>query len=715
MTEYISSITELPLDILVLIVPYLDANSFLAFCSTCKAFQQPSIRLDPSYWSHATQSAFRVPNQPVIQHDGLRWQKMYRRMLTQSRVFTWGANTYNRLGHSFQQMHVPRGARTMRRIRWTHSTHCSFPAEMERTRELGIIADMQCGGWSTTLLTSKGSLHTVGVLDGMQLLHNHSADIGLQSLRFPAGYPYSTALTMYEESCVAIRQFSSGRSHILGVSDSGRIWSWYAVHRPALHVKFLNIDVKEVSSSERVPRGSLYGRVKKVVAGWSTSSGYIYGTGIVLWEPVKRAQGEDEADTMLVMDTVEVPKTGYQRVKGASRESDQDKALGQEVGMVLNYIILEQYVVFVTDIGRVFCGRLGENNKVDEVMEVRALRNDSGTPLDVQGSFRSFAIFKNGEVLTSHQNYLEACWNDRHNNPEGTSIEGFKRIPALQHNGVISIAFGDYHFLALHSSGKITSYGTELQSCGALGLGGDGDPEGRTRGIRYTGFGHDGKLLPHAYTNGRQVWFQPEMKKWITFMTSGGKDPDEAKERMRMFVTDANVQGEVSEWFEQEGRDWDKDPALQDVDDDGLGAYFALSVSAAGWHSGALVLVNEKLADRVREKCIIKDPDVEPDPEPELSTNITEGLENDDDSPIDVVSADEDQQPPQPPPHLHDPHANFLDPISHGASPKKGYKYTWAEKPFPRLILSDGTEMPGVVKFDEWRYGRPEWQLDVDV
>ena len=46
------------LDILVLIFPYLDAKSFLALCSTCTALQQPSIRLDPTYWSHQTRSTF---------------------------------------------------------------------------------------------------------------------------------------------------------------------------------------------------------------------------------------------------------------------------------------------------------------------------------------------------------------------------------------------------------------------------------------------------------------------------------------------------------------------------------------------------------------------------------------------------------------------------------------------------------------------------------
>jgi SCF-associated factor 1 len=386
---------------------------------------------------------------------------------------------------------------------------------MEGVKELGIIADMQCGGWSTTILTSEGSLYSVGVLDGQQAGFNYSTERGPQTLRFPVGYPYSTALAAYEEPTITIRQFSSGRSHILGLSDSGRIWSWYAISKPALHVKFLDVDITEASSGESSVRDTpLFGRIKKVVAGWSRSSAYIYGTGIVVWDPVQRAHREnDEEDTMLVMENAEIPKTSYQRVKGATRETEEDKTLGEEVGAVLNYIILEHYVVFVTDLGKVFTGKFGEKNRVEDVLELCALRGAS----DVQGSFRRFATFKNGEVITTSQDYLDACWNVRSNGHDQNNIEGLKKIPALQNNDVISVAFGDYHFLALHSTGKITSYGTELQACGALGLGGDGDPEGRTRGIRYQGFSHDGKLLPHAYTHGREVWFEAEKMKWITF------------------------------------------------------------------------------------------------------------------------------------------------------------------------------------------------------
>ncbi|KAF2797529.1 hypothetical protein K505DRAFT_269299, partial [Melanomma pulvis-pyrius CBS 109.77] len=655
------SLTDLPLDILVLIFPYLDARSFLALCSTCKALQQDAIRLDPTYWSHATQTVFRVPNQPLVSHDGARWQKMYRRMLTQSHVFTWGKKADGRLGHSSLNPVDPRRPPPQRRT--YHSTYCPFPIEMENTRELGIIADMQCGGWSTTILSSKGSLYTAGVLNGESMLESRSTDIAhhLRPLHYPAAY-HSPASAPYHEPTTAIRQFSAGRSHILGLSDSGKIWSWFSVNEPALQIKFMNMDINETLSTNSSTTSSLYGHVKKVVAGWSRSSAYVYGTGIVVWDPVRRTRGNDDADTELVVSNADIPKTAYQRVKRASRESAEDIALGEEVGAVLNYLILEHYVVFVTDIGRVFCGKFGEHNQVEDVLELRALRNESGSPSDVQGSFRSFAIFKNGEVITTNQNYLDACWNARHDEPEQVAIEGLKRFPALQHNDVISVAFGDYHFLALHSTGKITSYGTELEACGALGLGSHHGAEGRSRGIRYTGFHQDGKLLAHAYTHGRQVWFEPEKRQWIKFFTGGGTNPDEAKERIEQFVVDPNTQGEVSEWFEQEGRDWDKDPDLRDADDDGLGSYFALSISAAGWHSSAIVLVNEKLAMRVRERCIIKDPQASvEEPEEEFRGEFQQF------------------------PHL----PGSWDPIL-GVIPKKGYKYAWADKSFPRLRLSDG-------------------------
>ena len=467
------------------------------------------------------------------------------------------------------------------------------------------------------------------MLDGQVTLASHDR---ITPLRFPAGYPSTATESQYYEPSVAIRHFSAGRSHILGLSDNGKIWSWYHAKKAALQVKFAHVDLREqATEGSSAKQASAFGHVKQVVAGWSRSSAYVQGIGIVVWDVVERGANDGDTDTMLVLENAEVPKTSYRRPKGKERESEDQSALGEEVGAVLNYIILEHFVVFATDTGKVFCGLFRDKNKVDDVLELRDLRSDNGTAVDVQGSFRRFAVFKNGEVITADQDYLHQCWNARGTD---SSFGELHKIPALQHNDVISVAFGDYHYLALHSNGKITSYGTELQACGALGLGEEG-PQGKARGIVYDRFNHDGRLLPHAYTYGRQVWFDLRRKDWIhQTMQNAPDDDEEARARADRFENEANVQGEVSEWIEQEGREWDKDAG-----DDGLGAYFALRVSAAGWHSGALVLVNEELAKR---------------------------------------------EPP----------------------------YSYEGKSFPRLRLSDGTEMPGSGDLDTWRHGQPEWQLD---
>jgi len=504
---------------------------------------------------------------------------------------------------------------------------------MDNTRNLGVIADMQCGGWSTTLLTSQGSLHIAGVLDGQRVYHESAP---LEPLHFPEGYPSHAGTAQYEEPSVAIRQFSSGRAHILAVSDNGKMWSWYSKKQPALQVKFATLQLNELSLDQRSSApSSKFGQIREVVAGWSRSSAYVHGVGIVVWDPVERDHDEQGTDTMLVMEHAEVPKSNYQRLKG-TRESDEQRLLGEEVGVVLSFIMLEHYVLFTTDIGKVFCGRFEDKNKIDDILELKQVRHEKGAPLDIQGSFRSFAIFRDGEVITSDQNYLESCWNNRSDDPEQTSIQGLKKIPALQRNGVISVAFGDYHYLALHSNGKITSYGTENSGCGALGLGSNKDDVvGKARGLRYDRFHGNGQLLPHAYKHGRQIWFDERKNDWLIQVIKEPADEEESKERRQLWESDHNVQGEVSEWFEQEARTWD-----QDGGEDGLGAYFALRVSAAGWHSGALVLVNEELA--------MKEP-----------------------------------------------------------------SYNREKKPFPRLRLSDGTEMPGEKEFDQWREGCPDFQLDV--
>jgi SCF-associated factor 1 len=648
---------------------------------------------------------------------------------------TWGDNQKACLGHSYSSPagFRMRGGPHRGHARAVRQKHISWPQKMQNTENIGVVSDLQCGGWSTSLLTSKGAIYTVGVMDGMQF--NQPRAPGMQQakmdptpLRFPPGF--AQPRERYDVA-TAIKQFSSGRGHVLGLSDSGRIWTWQNIDDAALHVRFLHHDT--VEGEREHGRGVTH----KVVAGWNKSAALIEGSGIVLWDPLKRENDETATeDAALVLESAVVPKSGYRDTKTGRNRSVEHEDLADTVGEVLNFIVLEHVVLFNTTLGKIFVSEIHWNENEQRMGEPFQLNltsssePDEAFATDLQGSFRNFAVFtKSGAVLTCHQDRLT---NTLQGFEQDSTQSLFTRIPALQHKSVISVAFGDYHFHALHSPGYITSYGNEPQACGALGLGGHGDPEGRLRGIRYSGMGGDGRLVPHAYTEGRRIWFEEEKRQWVKFLTSGGADPEEAAGRVRMAIGSPDLagQGEVSEWVEQQGRDWEEKYGLQDQDEDGLGAYFALSVTAAGWHSGALVLVNEELAQKISTACEIPDPAAEAEA-----------------APIDNDEADNNNVSTQPfsllstaldygrwffgvgPYSASSPSSNTRqqsnstrpegvetrrtpEPTDYGASPREGKLYAWAGDHFPRLRLHDGREMPGTVEFDEWRYGRPEWDLE---
>lgn len=724
--EQRSTLTDLPLDILVLITPYLDTKSFLALCSTCKAFYHPEVRLDPSYWRNATRWKFRVRNRPMVQNDGLHWQRLYKRMLTQSRVFTWGQNTRGCLGHP-----RPAQGRVVSLM-----PHASWPKEIDRPDYLGITADLQCGGWSTIILNDRGQIFIVGTMNG-EILRRPVSNLSLNPLKYPHGFDSLQKHT-------AIRQFSAGRQHLLGLSDSGRIWQWIDETLAGVHVKFHNMDYFEGDEVESWPRErhDSLGRVRNVVAGWNRSSAYVTGTGIVTWDlPAHDHQEDIELDTVIVQDWLAVPRTNYVRPYGSAREPDNSaQKMGEDVGVVTNWILLECHTVFCTDIGKVFAiphqWQLESGFIFDsiELCELQSLSKEDSTPgvIDIQGSFRKFGIFKrNGEVLIVNDDYLSAACQQATRVQSGAQLPPVVKIPALQNNGVIQLAFGDYHYHALHSNGSITSYGTEPQSSGALGLGGwvqDGFSrhltslsqemmQGNLRGFHVERFNLDRSLLPYAYYRGRQVWFQPEKKKWLDYLASGGFDSEEAKERLKMCSWNLAVRGQLSEWIEQQGRAWDQKPENKQKDEDGLGAYFALGVTAAGWHSGALVLVNDDLVNAIADSVTVDDPEFThtdlptpnlpgPSGEEAAHRNIAERM-------LSLVNQGLHSVLGLPTAENNPYHETTLDPKSPEAliRPRQGKKYVWAETAFPRLMLPNNTEMPGEIPISEWIEKPPEWKL----
>ncbi|KAL9000280.1 MAG: hypothetical protein Q9169_000997 [Polycauliona sp. 2 TL-2023] len=681
-------------DILYTIFPYLDAADFLALTSCTKTLS--TYRQDPNYWRILTRTTFRIPPQPLLQADGARWQWLYRRLRTQTQLYTWGSNGCGNLGHAFH----PRDRRTG----GTYAQNVGWPKKVcleEMPESIGIVADVQCGGWSTTLLNSVGNVFLCGDIGPSSASRRDRTQAHARKLTFPSAYPPTTKER--HEPSTAISQFSTGRSHILGLADDGKVWQWD--YEEARLVKPLHVNV-----AERV--------VTRVAAGWDRASMFVTGTGIVYWphETLLRA-GNAEADAILI-DTVTVLGTGFTQSRNGREAPD---TLGARIGQVTNHIVLEKYVVFTTSLNKVFLYQTDfplPDLDPPAPVEITAFHpSSSDAPMeirDLQGSFRSFAIFtKSGEVLIGSRAMLDAFNAGTYDSTSpAISHPAPTVIPALQNNSITSIAFGDHHFQALRSNGTISAYGVDPQTCGALGLGmahGTGPLRGLIADDHFSADGHLGREV------GRQVWFERLMEYWLGEMKDKAGMEGEAKARGDMVLLGRGQPAQnvaavtaMGDYFEREGQKWEDGV----VEEGGMGSYFVLKVAAAGWHTAALVLVDEGQAERSRQMHVV--PEKVDDGMKAAKYDWHGGTWEDIDAPWDQLSKallwlrdsiwrlgrlflglqerdvaveerkkeTEQQEPKQ-------------------KETEDRTRYTWSDQPFPRLRMANGEVMPGEIDITE--------------
>ena len=481
-----------------------------------------------------------------------------------------------------------------------------------------------------------GDLYCTGTIDGF--IDKRNVSNQLQRLLYPTPYPQGEQRV----PTTTVAQFSSGRTHILALSDTGRIWVWTNIPLPALHVKFLHVDYVE-DQIPAVPKGQAadMGKVKWVVAGWDCSSAYIAKKGIVVWKTISplsqnaRVTGEitNLTDGFLAYSET-VPDTWYQRPKGSSRDASAEvEAVGRRVGQVVGHVALEGYIVFLTDIGKVLTAKHADLRQIAErAVELEGFEpgEGKGKMCGIQGSFRSFAVFNtDGDVVLGDRDLLDRAWSkatelqttEMDDSQPGDESIVPKHPEALQNRGIISLAFGDWHTLALTAQGHILSFGKAPQSCGCLGLG-RWDEGSVLRGVgTSTTWTLDSELVGPFRDQGRRIWFSPESREWLKYMMHSGIYRD-ALSLISGARPDRARHVQISEWFEKEGTDWDMH---DDLDDDsqpwgqGQPSYLALSISAAGWHSGALVLTNQHRIKKTytAHKSFLPLSDGEPAPEQE--------------------------------------------------------------------------------------------------
>lgn len=519
----------------------------------------------------------------------------------------------------------------------------------------------------------------------------------------------------------------------MGLDDDGYVWSWDNAEQAGCLLSFQNsLDYARQAT--------------RVVAGWGESSAYIPGKGIIFWPAVSTRRDQDVQGYDRSINESVVPATGYRRSVGSTAQPPmgherlpdvEGDVREEDVGEVLAHVVLEGYIVFITHLNKLFACEIGGDSSRQpstagqnpqqiprsRVFEIPGYASEGRDFKDIQGSFRNFAVFTaNGEVLAGDTDYLNHVFTERYDAfrrgitapneqnvqyPQALLDSRPVDIPALQHTGVIAVAFGDYHSHALHADGTITAYGVEPGCCGALGLGGIA-AGARFRGVKTnrTPRDRDGRLLPIANRRGRQVWFEHEKRDWLQWLENWIRTPTALPhypEVLAMLNDIEEKQAAFSEWIEQEGRHWVDGPLQTVVDEygnsktpgesatrtarhhqgpdinagppkslnDELPAYFAISVAAAGWHTGALVLVDDEKAEKTREKWLAHSDETE--------------------------TASQDRNA------THMP-GEFPTPSS---SEKIREEYIWEKSAFPRIKLPDGYEFPGEGELRPWRDGIP--------
>ncbi|KAF8465262.1 regulator of chromosome condensation 1/beta-lactamase-inhibitor protein II [Kalaharituber pfeilii] len=444
-----ASLTSIPIDILIgNILPLLSVKDYLSFSSTCKAFH--SFAYDEVYWRKLATSTFRMPTQPLREKG---WRELYKR-LSSAKLFTWGSNDECRLGHSQEIRSVP------------------FPTEVSGP-ENEVVVDVVAGGWSITILTASGSLYCWGSLSGV---FGRGYDHRPRKLGFPDGYSSK------------IVEVSSGRGHILALSDNGTIWQWSGNFSSiGRFIKFVHVDTKTLQSGQPAGRRGR-GTVQKVVAGWNHSAALVNGVGLVIWWT---ASSDPNGVDGILVDGEIVPGTSF--IEGDKESSKGMDSYAMEVGEVLDFMAGDKFLVFLTKTGKVYALRTNGPGSVAGIRPTQ-LHSFSSPPGEkpmsyISGSFGKFVIFNNdGLVYIGSQYIVETAVRGIADEDDEQAIKPII-MPSLQKRGIVAIAFGDYHSLALTADGKLFSWGTEPNACGCLGL---GPREVASRlGVRY---GRDGIL-----------------------------------------------------------------------------------------------------------------------------------------------------------------------------------------------------------------------------
>ncbi|CAK7897091.1 SCF-associated factor 1 [[Candida] anglica] len=484
------------------IAPYLEASDIFSLSLTSKQFRS-ILTTNETY--HLLYRKKFSSNPAPLSVSKYHWDQLFAlRASTDANVYTWGCNTWWRLGHDNSGES-------------SSMQHSSFIGQsvprLLKAFNNSIVTDISSGGFSFQFLTNNGDLYWSGQRWHMDSLSppapkgkdyeppitsrnnirhhgNRRANLfGPPGIRQRVAHDtFIPVPQIHSETPVNLRRppeeqnnvlnsnpqppliekenryigklqlpknagklvsISSGREHIIGLDTNGDIFTWDSGCPGTLGVRL---------QFPNVPKSTTF--VSKVSAGWNLSVCHFVGFGLVAW------YGRDNVTELSYKDGSMIANAHYVVIPGTA-------------GHIIDFMAGEDYIIFIKSSGllfrfdidaRAFSEQHEERLNVDHPYQVLgfnrwlARHNEElvihGAKFSkITGCYNNVAVFTDDSmVLIGHRGLF-----DSESEPE--------IIPELQKRNIRHVVMGDYHYLALTDEGDLLAWGRESQRCGCLGVG----------------------------------------------------------------------------------------------------------------------------------------------------------------------------------------------------------------------------------------------------
>ncbi|GAA5925200.1 hypothetical protein JCM1841_004683 [Sporobolomyces salmonicolor] len=485
-------LSRLPLDLLTdSLLPSLPTRDLIILCRTCHAwhtFLTTKGGACEILWQRRAVGEFNFPVGASGRRTG--WFELYGR-LARSAAYIWGQNDNGRLALPDATFRLPTSLRS--RI---IQGGLPLPTRLELPASpVSLVA----GGWSFHALTAEGQVISWGTLNGESWARD---DAPLRD----DGRTVRPMILHQSDAIGPVVQLDAGRRHVVMLGGDGRVWEMRAFGRV---VEVVDAGSRWGTSSRA--EGDPGRKVVSVHAGWDYSAALtISGDVYVWWEsgPALLGRAAEAAGELslsspstegvafsLEVDTLRLPPL-------PSPEKIVLIACGDNFILSLT----DQSKLYFLDLSAVpdptephapqgargdpedsptrsresrgrldaqfLTGRRGWRLmerfcRMEEVAKLDGFKEKGIAPgtqiTHISAHFKSFAAYSVPSSSDSSGSIVLMGDGDWHEQAEPHVI------PELQGIGIIRIAQGDYHNLALTSSGHLYSWGAF--SAGALGLG----------------------------------------------------------------------------------------------------------------------------------------------------------------------------------------------------------------------------------------------------